>query len=165
MAQVIALLAAAPTAEWRGLILIAAFTGLRMTDAARLRWDTVDLDQGLITLIPRKTKRKKREVRIPIQADLLLFLKEQAKVVVEGEPNVLPALAKKKPMDGMDCRKRLWNSWPRPRLIAERRHVRWWSMKKGAPEEQFMNWASTLCDILSRVGCEPLVLRRRIRSL
>ena len=55
------------------MILTAAFTGLRLGDAARLSWESVDLEAKLITLIPSKTKKKKREVRIPIQSDLLTF--------------------------------------------------------------------------------------------
>ncbi len=63
----------APDNEWRGLILVAAFTGLRLGDAARLSWSAVDLETKRITLIPSKTKKKKREVRIPIHPDLLAF--------------------------------------------------------------------------------------------
>jgi integrase len=59
--------------EWRGLILVAAYTGLRLGDAAKLSWSSVDLQAKRITLVPSKTKKKKREVRIPIQADLLAF--------------------------------------------------------------------------------------------
>ena len=71
--EVSELLKAAPCDEWRGLILVAAFTGLRLGDAARLSWAAVDLEAKRITLIPSKTKKKKREVRIPIQPDLLAF--------------------------------------------------------------------------------------------
>ena len=73
MPEVAALMKAAPSAEWSGLILAAAFTGLRLGDAARLSWASVDLEAKRITLIPSKTKKKKREVRIPIQPDLLAF--------------------------------------------------------------------------------------------
>ena len=71
--EVAALMKHATTEEWRGLILVAAFTGLRLGDAARLSWQSVDLEAKKITLIPSKTKKKKREVRIPIQPDLLAF--------------------------------------------------------------------------------------------
>ena len=72
--EVAALLTAATTDEWRGLILTAAFTGLRLGDASKLSWASVDLAGKKITLVPSKTKRKKREVRIPIQPDLLAYL-------------------------------------------------------------------------------------------
>jgi integrase len=71
--EVAALIKAAPSPEWRGLVLVAAFTGLRLGDAARLSWASVDLETKRITLVPSKTKKKKREVRIPIQPNLLTF--------------------------------------------------------------------------------------------
>ena len=72
--EVSLLMEAAPSEEWRGLILVAAFTGLRLGDAARLSWASIDLESKKIILIPSKTKKKKREVRIPIHSDLLAFL-------------------------------------------------------------------------------------------
>jgi integrase len=85
---------AATSEEWRGLVLVAAFTGLRLGDAARLSWSSVDLDAKKITLIPSKTKRKKREVHIPIHPDLLAYL--LAAPVADDSPDapVFPKLAK-----------------------------------------------------------------------
>jgi integrase len=92
--EVAALIAAAPSEEWRGLVLVASFTGLRLGDAARLSWESVDLEKKMIVLIPSKTKRKKREVRIPIQDDLLAYL--EAAPVHDDSPTapVFPKLAK-----------------------------------------------------------------------
>jgi integrase len=73
-AEVAALMTAAPSDEWRGLILVAAFTGLRLGDASKLSWASIDLVGKKITLVPAKTKRKGREVCIPIQPDLLACL-------------------------------------------------------------------------------------------
>lgn len=72
--EVASLIASAPTGEWKGMILVATYTGLRLGDAARLKWDCVDLEKKMITVIPAKTKRKKVEVRIPIHPDLLAYL-------------------------------------------------------------------------------------------
>lgn len=93
--EVAALLRAAPTVEWRGLILIASFTGLRLGDAAKLSWSSIDLQNGLITLIPSKTKKKKREVRIPIQEELAKFLEVQRAGQDRMEKSVLPILVQK----------------------------------------------------------------------
>jgi integrase len=90
-AEVAKLLAHAPSDEWRGLILVAAFTGLRLGDAARLSWASVDLEAKRITLVPSKTKKKKREVRIPIQPDLLTFL--ESAPITSGKPDA-PVFAK-----------------------------------------------------------------------
>jgi integrase len=92
--EVAALLKASPTEEWRGLILIAAFTGLRLGDAAKLKWESIDFKNSLIKLVPSKTKRKKREVRIPIQPDLLDFFQGQ-KTHVGNAIFVLPGMAQK----------------------------------------------------------------------
>jgi integrase len=41
--EISALLEAAPSRDWRGIILLAAFAGLRLGDAMRLRWGNLDL--------------------------------------------------------------------------------------------------------------------------
>lgn len=94
--EVAKLAAAAASVEWRGLVLVAAFTGLRLGDAARLSWEAVDLEAKRITLIPSKTKRKKKEVRIPIHPDLLAYL--LAAPVADDSPTapVFPSLAMKR---------------------------------------------------------------------
>ena len=53
----------------------------------------MDLQAKRITLIPSKTKKKKREVRIPIQPDLLVFF--ESVTVNDDSPNapVFPTLA------------------------------------------------------------------------
>jgi integrase len=96
MEEVASLVEHATSEEWRGLVLVAAFTGLRLGDASKLSWDTVDLDTKKITLIPSKTKKKKKEVHIPIHPDLLAYL--IAAPVAEDSPAaaVFPTLAKKK---------------------------------------------------------------------
>ena len=80
--------------EWRGLILVAAFTGLRLGDASKLSWAAVDLAGKKITLIPSKTKRKKREVCIPIQAELLAFLESVPITSDKPDAPVFPVLSK-----------------------------------------------------------------------
>ena len=89
--EVADLLTAAPSPEWRGLILTAAFTGLRLGDAANLSWQSVDLAAKKITLIPSKTARKKKEVRIPIHPDLLAYL--EAAPISSDDP-AAPVFAK-----------------------------------------------------------------------
>ena len=84
---------ASPCEEWRGLILVAAFTGLRLGDAARLSWSAVDLETKRISLIPSKTKRKKREVRIPIQPDLLAFFEGVTITSEDPAAPVFPTLS------------------------------------------------------------------------
>jgi len=94
MDEIKTLMKASPSAEWRGLILVAAYTGLRLGDAAHLLWGKVDIENQLITLIPSKTKKKKRVVRIPIQIDLLEYLKAVPRDKRSPNTPVLPTLAK-----------------------------------------------------------------------
>jgi integrase len=91
--EVQALIDSSPTEEWRGMILAAAFTGLRLGDVARLQWSSIDLQKKLITLMPAKTARKKREVMIPIHPDLLTYLEQVT--ITDDEPCafVFPELA------------------------------------------------------------------------
>lgn len=93
--EVAALMGAAPSEEWRGLILTAAFTGLRLGDCSRLAWSSIDLVGKQIALIPSKTRKKKREVRIPIQPDLLAYL--EGLVIEDDSPDapVFPKLSLK----------------------------------------------------------------------
>ena len=94
LAEVGRLVDAAPTAEWRGLVLVGAFTGLRLGDAARLKWDSIDLQAKTISLVPSKTKRKGHSVTIPIAPDLLAFF--ESSPVADDSPAapVFPTLAK-----------------------------------------------------------------------
>jgi integrase len=74
-AEVARLAAAAPTPDWKGVILLGALAGLRLTDATRLTAGNLDLDRGVINLIPRKTDRKGTTVEIPLHPDLFDFFK------------------------------------------------------------------------------------------
>jgi len=54
--------------EWHTLFLIGIYTGLRLGDCCRLDWSSINIAQGVIQLIPRKTRRHShgRPVTIPI---------------------------------------------------------------------------------------------------
>lgn len=54
--EVKALLATAP-AEWKTPILLSFYAGLRLGDAVRLDWQSVDFSKGLLTFRAQKTKR------------------------------------------------------------------------------------------------------------
>ncbi|MEO6969871.1 MAG: hypothetical protein ABI217_03130 [Chthoniobacterales bacterium] len=44
--------------EWEGIVLCGLYTGLRLSDIVRLRWENVDLVRGELALTTRKTKRR-----------------------------------------------------------------------------------------------------------
>jgi integrase len=68
MEQVAALLAAAPSGEWRGFMLAAFYTGQRLRDLADLNWGQVDLAQRMIFLNQSKGDAG---VAVPLHPDLL----------------------------------------------------------------------------------------------
>ena len=94
--------------EWRSLILIGIYTGLRLGDACRLRWDSVNLERGIIQLIPSKTKNyaNGKPITIPLHPELVtLMIKyntsnedvQNKDNVVKSQPRspyVLPTLAR-----------------------------------------------------------------------
>ena len=57
--------------EWYLLFLIGIYTGLRLGDCCRLDWSQINLAQGVIQLVPRKTRRHhQRLVTIPVHPAL-----------------------------------------------------------------------------------------------
>ena len=75
------------TNEWHLLILIGIYTGLRLGDCCRLDWSQISLAQGVIQVVPRKTRRHhQRMVTIPIHPKLgAELLASQVKEKGEGE--------------------------------------------------------------------------------
>lgn len=58
---------AAADPEWRSLVLFGFYTGQRLGDLARLRWNNVDLTSGRLTLVTAKTGKR---LSIPLAAPL-----------------------------------------------------------------------------------------------
>ena len=57
--------------EWHKLILVGIYTGLRLGDCCRLDWSQINIAQGVIQLVPKKTRRHhQRLVTIPIHQTL-----------------------------------------------------------------------------------------------
>lgn len=86
--------------EWYKLILIGIYTGLRLGDCCRLDWSQINLTQGVIQLVPRKTRRHhQRLVTIPIHPTLGAALMDREDILSTPTPStytsgkVLPAIA------------------------------------------------------------------------
>ena len=74
-----------PGSELHALCTIGLYTGLRLGDAATLKWSAVDLRSGFIELVPSKVKRCGKSVRIPIHETLrsvLTALPRQGEYVI-----------------------------------------------------------------------------------
>lgn len=83
--------------QWKLLFLIGMYTGLRLGDCCKLEWRTVDMEKGIIQLVPKKVMRhrKGRPVTIPIHPELLDAL-NKVKGMGEGEElsdYVMPQMA------------------------------------------------------------------------
>ena len=77
--------------DYRTLLIILACTGQRLVDGLKLQWEEIDLQQGIITLMPKKTaKRTGKQVLIPI----LPQLREELESLMHDGCYVLPELVK-----------------------------------------------------------------------
>ena len=58
--------------EWKLLVMTGIYTGLRLGDCCRLKWDSVSIERGVIQVIPEKTKKHAHghPVTIPIHREL-----------------------------------------------------------------------------------------------
>ena len=91
--------------EWRRLFVVGIYTGLRLGDCCCLRWDSVNLERGVIQLIPTKTRKHAhgQPITIPIHPQLMDELRgkreegkgkgEEGKVEVRDGTFVNPTLA------------------------------------------------------------------------
>lgn len=69
--------------SWRAMVALGLYTALRLGDVACLAWDSLDLDAGLLRLVPSKTKRKgaRAVVEVPLHAGLVEMLAARRSVV------------------------------------------------------------------------------------
>jgi len=73
--------------EWKGMVLVGLYTGLRLGDIAKLTWGHVDLKHGEINLVTNKTKRRQC---LPIAKPLLRYLET---LPVQRNLPVFPSVA------------------------------------------------------------------------
>ena len=62
--------------ELRTLLAVGLYTGMRLADAALLRWDSVNEDEGTISYVPSKISYKGRAVSVPVHPVLGAILAE-----------------------------------------------------------------------------------------
>lgn len=85
------LLKATDSKEWRGMIMLGAWTGIRLSDAASLTWTQIDLDEGRLAYIPAKRSRKlHRNLEVALHSEAIKFLQEAERGI--GRTPVFPTL-------------------------------------------------------------------------
>ena len=67
----IAQLVSSAQGDWRGMIILAATSGLRLGDVARLRWSSVDLEAGVLRVTTGKTGT---DLLVPIHSNFAHWL-------------------------------------------------------------------------------------------
>ena len=72
--------------DWKGVIMVAIYTGLRATDCHELKWEMVDIEDQSITLVPTKRRLNydKGTLTLPIVGRLLTHLKSLAMTAGEN---------------------------------------------------------------------------------
>ena len=82
--------------EWRGMILLGAWGGLRLADAAGLTWGNVELAAGVLEFQPNKTRGKSGEpLRVAMHPELAAHLAKLPRGV--GKAALFPSLHGRKP--------------------------------------------------------------------
>src|SRR5262245_38608071 len=79
------LIDAAPSQDWKGVILCGYYTGLRLRDVADMEWSAVNLAKQIITVTTRKTRK---DVTIPIHPRFGAWLGKQTRGI--GKAPVFP---------------------------------------------------------------------------
>lgn len=74
--------------DWQGLVTLAATTGLRLGDAAGIRWANIALESGLISIETQKTGT---DILIPMHPDFSEWLAKRSQGI--GKAPVFPKLA------------------------------------------------------------------------
>jgi integrase len=88
------LLKASKKTDWETAIMLAACHGLRLGDAANLRWEAVSLLEKEIKFVPEKTSRTGKELTLPIADRLQTYLEKLAsRKAAQSSQFLCPALA------------------------------------------------------------------------
>ena len=74
LGEIQALLGAAAGGDWYGATLLALYTGIRLHDAANLKWEAIDLDGRWISYRAAKTRKR---ITVPMHDALYGWLKKQ----------------------------------------------------------------------------------------
>jgi len=119
---------------------IALYTGLRYGDIIHLTWDSVNIEERIISVTPRKTKRHNINIRIPIAKELVFYLQNQKK----EEKYIFPEFLRFYPKIYL----------PHPfRLVLEKAKV-------DASEYTFHSWRHTFRTRLAEAGVSDDIARR-----
>lgn len=82
--------------QWRGMILFGAYAGLRLNDAANLKWSQINLATQSLKFVPAKTAlRKPKGIEVALHESIVAYLNSLPRPRNKESP-VFPSLAGKK---------------------------------------------------------------------
>jgi integrase len=97
--QVQSLLRVAPD-DWKGVIMLGYYTGARLQDITQMKWSAIDLHDGVLRFVPRKTIRTKKggdaKVTVPMHPQLAAYIQTTWKQRPK-DGFIFPKLASQKP--------------------------------------------------------------------
>lgn len=86
--------------DWITAVFTGFYVGLRLGDAANLRWDNIDFSAKTLSIVPQKTARKKKKLFVPLHPALFVHLNALASTdAAQLSQFVCPRLAGK-PISG-----------------------------------------------------------------
>lgn len=140
--------------EWYNLFLIGIYTGLRLGDCCNLDWSCINIAQGVIQIIPSKTRRHShgRPVTIPIHQTLGAALLESEKLKVNNEKlngPVLPTISETYARSRWQISNVLTRIFKRACIVTS---VRIEGRKKLTPEATFHSLRHTFVSFAANAG-------------
>ena len=81
--------------DWKGVVLLGFYGGLRLGDAARLEWESINFEARTITYLPAKTSRSRKRVLLPMHEALGAYLSAKAASAKETAGSVFLDLCSK----------------------------------------------------------------------
>jgi integrase len=89
-----------PSREWKVVLLLGVYCGMRLGDASKRKIRDFDFEQATVTFIPEKKSKQGREVILPIHPSLLREIKIAMKDKKQSTEAWLTPILAKTPMGG-----------------------------------------------------------------
>ena len=130
--------------DWRRAILFAYYTGARLSDIAKMQWESIDLEEKLITFTPTKTGKP---LRLPLHSDLQRELLKRPGI---AKAYLFPSLAAVKSTGGAP-----WTQRPISRHHGKGGHQRCHQTTRGRVACRFVVRLSQSAPHICQCACQP----------
>lgn len=149
--------------EWEGLVLMALYTGQRLSDIAALRWENIDLDRGELALTTRKTGRR---ILLPLAepfAEYLSRLPSSDSPLAFVFPKASGFVARTKAEQTLTLSNQFYDILARVGLVRRRRHLKaedgmGRNARRQSSELSFHSFRHTATSLLKNAGVPQSVV-------